>query len=234
LDREKIEKEIARKWRMGHALAVFDMCLWDIAGKAMNLPVYKLLGAQKDKVLAYACTLAYDTIEEYVDLARKCQKNGYRAYKIHSTQDWKKDIELCRALREAMGADMALMLDPVFGYDREGALKVGKEIEKLDFLYYEDPIPTSDIDGLAWLCRSLDIDIVVGEAIMSLYEYNSYIRRHAVDILRTGPITSCGITGMMKIAHLAEAHGMRCEPFNYGSMLAQAASFHVELANENC
>ena len=54
-DREKIEKKISRKWRMGHALAVLDMCLWDIAGKATGLPVYKLLGAQKDKVMAYAC-----------------------------------------------------------------------------------------------------------------------------------------------------------------------------------
>ena len=233
-DREKIEKAIAYKWRMGPALAVLDMCLWDIAGKAFDLPIYKLLGAQKDKVLAYACTLCYDTIEAYVNLALDCKNRGYKAYKIHATQEWRKDIDLCKAVREAVGDDMILMLDPVFGYEREGALKVGREIEKLDYLYYEDPIPTSDIDGLEDLCRRLDIDIVVGEDILSLQGYSEYIRRHATDIIRTGPITSCGITGMMKIAHLAEAYGMKCEPFNYGSMLAQAASFHVELANDNC
>lgn len=233
-DREKIEKTIGQKWRVGPALAVLDICLWDIAGKAMNLPVYKLLGAHKDKIPAYVCTLGYETIEEYVNLALECKNRDYRAFKIHSTQDWRTDIDLCKAIREAVGAEMTLMLDPIFGYDREGALKVGREIEKLDFLYYEDPIPSWDIDGLEGLCRSLDIDIVVGEDIQSLQEYNEYIRRHATDVLRTGPTTSCGITGMMKIAHLAEAYGMKCEPFNYGSMLAQAASFHVELANENC
>ena len=234
LDREKIEKQIANKWRMGPALAVLDICLWDIAGKALNLPIYKLLGAQKDKVLAYACTLGYDTVNEYVELARDCRKKGYRAFKIHATQQWHKDIDICRAVKAAVGDEMILMLDPVFGYDREGALKVGREIEKLDFYYYEDPIPTSDIDGLADLCRRLDIPIVVGEDILSLQGYGEYIRRHATDIIRTGPITSCGISGMMKIAHLAEAYGMKCEPFNYGSMHAQAASLHVELANENC
>ena len=233
-DREKIEKGISEKYWAGLAVSVLDICLWDIAGKALNLPVYKLLGAQKDKVPAYACTLGYDTIEEYVELAVECKKRGYRAYKIHPTQDWKKDIDLCKAVREAVGSDMILILDPVFGYDREGAIRVGREIEKLDFLWFEDPIPSSDIDGLEDLCRSLDIDIVVGEDISSLYQYSEYIRRHATDVLRVGPTTAYGITGMMKVAHLAEAYGMKCEPVNYGSLLAQAACFHVELANQNC
>ena len=233
-DREKIEKGISNKWGMGFALSVVDICLWDIAGKATDLPIYKLLGAHKDKIKAYVCTLGYDTIEEYVDLALECKKAGYKALKIHPTQDWRKDIELCKAVREALGKDMILMLDPVSFYDREGALKVGREIEKLDFLWFEDPIPSSDIDGLEGICRSLDIDIVVGESISSLYGYTEYILRHAMDVLRVGPSTAYGITGMMKVAHLAEAHGMKCEPVNYGSMLAQAACFHVELANQNC
>ena len=76
----------------------------------------------RDKIMAYACALVYDTIEEYVDLALECKRSGCKAFKIHPTKDWRKDIELCKAVREALGKDMILMLAPVSFCDREGAL----------------------------------------------------------------------------------------------------------------
>jgi len=233
-DREKIMMELSFKWRlMGNLLGIVDVLLWDIAGKALKVPVYKLLGARKEKVLAYASTLSYATDKEFVNLALECKRKGYKAIKFHTHQNWKKDIVLARTIREAVGDKMILACDPLNGADRNGALKLGRELEKLDFLWYEDPIPSSDMDGLEELCRRLDIDIVVGEDFSSIYQHAQYIRRHATDILRT-MTEQGGITGAMKVAHLAECFGMKCEPCNFGSMLVQAAHLHIELANDNC
>jgi len=233
-DREKLITELSFKWRYcNNLVSIIDILLWDIAGKTTKLPIYKLLGARKDKILAYVTTLSYDTDEEFVNLALECKKKGYIAFKFHTHQDWKRDIPLARAIRDAVGPDMVLACDPLNGGDRAGALKLGRELEKLDFLWYEDPIPSADIDGLVELCRKLDIDIVMGEDFTSMYQHTQYVRRHATDILRTATEQG-GITGAMKVAHLADCFGMKCEPTNYGSMLTQAAHLHVQLANDNC
>ena len=234
-DREKIITELSFKWRYpAYLLGIIDVLLWDVAGKVTEMPIYKLLGAQKDKILAYGTTLSYTTDEEFVNIALECKKKGYKAVKIHTHQNWKKDIALIRTVREAVGDDVLLMCDPLNGYiDRIDALKVGKELEKLDYLWYEDPLPSTDIDGLEELCKKLDIDIVMGEDFTSFSQHATYIRRNANDVLRTA-IEQGGITGAMKVAHLAECFGMKCEPGNYGSMPTQAAHLHIELANQNC
>jgi len=237
-DIEKIEKSQYSQYFYqsinNGVLCALDECLWDIIGKSLKLPVYKLLGSYREKILAYASTPNYEKEEDYIDLALKCKEKGYKALKIHPFRNWKKDISLCKAVRDAVGDEMILMLDPFNAYSREEALKVGRVIEKLDFYWYEDPIPTTDIDGLVDLCRSLDIEVLIGEHLSSLYEYSEYIRRHATDALRCIDVKVGGITSMMKIAHLAEAFGMKCEPHSWGSTITQAAHLHVMLAIENC
>jgi len=239
LDRGKIEK----LWSAfpydydplnNHVLCAIDVCLWDIAGKYFKVPIYKLLGSYREKVLAYASTQTYREVEEYVNVSLECQKKGYKAIKIHPTQNWKRDILVCKAVREAVGDEMTLMLDPVSAYNRDEALKVGREIEKLNFYWYEDPIPTTDVNGLADLCRSLDIEVLIGERIQSIYGYTEYIRRHATDALRCVAEELGGISPVIKIAHLAETHGMKCEPHSWGHTLIQAAHLHVMLAINNC
>jgi L-alanine-DL-glutamate epimerase-like enolase superfamily enzyme len=234
LERQKIFEELSFKWRYaGSLLAIIDVALWDIAGKAAKLPIYRLLGAAKHRILAYASTLSYSTDKEFIDLALDCKRKGYKAIKFHTYQDPRKDVALVRTIREALGEDMVLMWDPINAYDRADALMVGKELDKLAVLWYEDPIPSGDVYGLQELCRKLETDIVMGVDFTSLYQYADYARHHATDVLRTST-EFAGITGAMKVAHLAEGLGMKCEPANYGSMLAQAAHFHVELANNNC
>lgn len=215
-------------------LCAIDVCLWDIIGKYFKVPIYKLLGAYREKILAYASTPIYEKEEDYVNAALECQEKGYKAFKIHPTLNWKKDIKICKAVREAIGDDMILMLDPVGVYTREEALKVGREIDKLDFYWYEDPIPTTDIDGLTELCKLLNVRILIGEKISSIYGYTEYIRRHATDALRCVIETHGGINSAMKIAHLAETFGMKCEPHSWGHTLTQASHLHVMLAINNC
>lgn len=238
-DREKIEKRFSSwpyNWRLIHnsVLSALDICLWDIAGKALNLPIYKIIGGCRDKILAYASTQHYAREEDFIDIVRKCVDGGYKAIKIHPYQDWEKDIELCRVVRNEVGDEITLMLDPVGVYNRYRALKVGREIENLDFYWYEDPMPTTDIEGLTELCASLDIEVLIGEYIWNLSDYGVYIEKHATDALRCVAEKVGGITGMLKIAHLAEAYGMKCEPHSWGNVTQQAAHLHVMLAIENC
>jgi L-alanine-DL-glutamate epimerase-like enolase superfamily enzyme len=112
-------------------------------------------------------------------------------------------------------------------------MKMGRLLQDLNFIAYEDPIPTSDIDGLVELCSALDIPIHIGEFIFSPYNYGEYIRRGAVDVVRFITDNVGGITGGMKIARMAECFGLECAPHNWGEAFDHAVHFHCELAMPN-
>lgn len=234
---EQWTPEKRRVGQLSYASAI-DTCLWDILGKAVGLPIYRILGAYRDKVMAYASSHHHAKMEDFVNEALKCKALGFRAYKIHPPEikgghDYKLDIEVAKAVREAVGSDYILLNDPVGVYTREEAIKVGRALEKLDYVAYEDPIPTTDIDGLVDLTRALDIPIHIGEFIFSPYAYAEYIRRGAMDAIRFITDNVGGITGGMKIARLAECFGMECVPHNWGEAFDHAVHFHCELAMPN-
>lgn len=241
LDRMKIITQyhpMLRRRGQSPWAATIDICLWDILGKAVGLPIYKLLGACKEKVLAYASTHHLKTVQEFVDLTKQCLEQGFKALKIHPPElpdgcDYKLDIEVCKAIRDTAGKDFILLHDPVGIYNRFEALEVGRVLDQLDYYGYEDPLPTNDIEGYTELCRNLDVPIHCGEFIFSIYTYSEYIRRGAVDILRFIVDNIGGITAGMKVVHTAECFGMKCEPHNWGDTLEQAAHFHCELAMFN-
>jgi L-alanine-DL-glutamate epimerase-like enolase superfamily enzyme len=234
------EPQRRRVGQSSYASAI-DNCLWDILGKAVGLPVYRILGAYRDRVLAYASSQHHDTVQEFVDEVIECKRQGFRAYKIHPPDakvrggrvDYKLDIEVYKAVREAAGDDFLLLNDPVGVYTREEAMKVGRVMDELNYVGYEDPIPTTDIDGLVELCEAIDTPIHIGEFIYSIYNYPEYIRRGAVDVLRLIVDNIGGISAAMKVAHLAECFGMECAPHNWGSLFDHAVHFHCELAMPN-
>jgi len=228
-----------RRGQSSYAAAI-DNCLWDILGKSVGLPVYQILGPYRHRVLAYASSQHMRTVDEFVESVHKCKAEGFKAYKIHPPQlppnghsDYKLDMEVAKAVRQAAGEDFTLLMDPVGAYTRREALAVGRLLDELRFVAFEDPLPTTDIDGLAELARALDVPIHIGEFIFSIYNYPEYIRRGAVDVVRFIVDNVGGITGGMKIAHLAECFGMECAPHNWGDSLEQAAHFHCELAMPN-
>jgi len=229
------------KRRLGQSsyASAIDNCLWDILGKAVGLPVYRILGAYKNRVLAYASTQHHKTVEAFVTEVQKCKAEGFKAYKIHPPStpgggaDYKLDMEVAKAVRKAAGDDYTLLMDPVGVYTREEAIKVGRLMDELHFVAYEDPIPTSDIEGLVELCRALDVPIHIGEFIFSPYNYAEYIRRGALDVVRFIVDNIGGITGGMKVARLAECFGLECAPHNWGEVLDHAVHFHCELAMPN-
>jgi L-alanine-DL-glutamate epimerase-like enolase superfamily enzyme len=229
------------KRRLGQSsyASAIDNCLWDILGKAVGLPVYQILGAYRNRVLAYASSQHHSTLEEFVTEVQQCKAQGFKAYKIHppwlpdNAVDYRLDMEVAKAVRKHAGEDFPLLFDRVGGYTRDEAIKVGRLLDQLNYVSYEDPIPTSDIDGLAQLAQALDLPITIGEFIFSPYDYAEYIRRGACDVVRFIVDNIGGITGGMKVARLAECFGMECQPHNWGTALDHAVHFHCELAMPN-
>ena len=231
--------DLRRQGQLSYASAM-DNCLWDILGKAVGLPVYRILGAYKERVLAYGSSQHHKTLEEFVTEVRRCKEQGFKAYKIpppegdaDNPDNYKLDMEICKAVRQAAGDDFTLMLDPVGVYTRYQAIKVGRLLDELGYVVFEDPIPTTDIDGLVELCAALDVPVHIGEFLFSIYDYGEYIRRRALDALRFIVDNVGGITGGMKVGHLAECFGMPCAPHNWGTVFDQAVHFHCELAMPN-
>jgi len=238
LDREWIWQTLWRVERIYH-FSIFthsciDIALWDIAGKAANLPLCKLLGGYRDKIKAYKSSPLTMSVDTFVQEALKAKARGYHGYKLHPEGDPGKDLAACRAVREAVGDEMDLMLDPIGAYDHEGALKVARELERLGFLWLEEPLPDWDIHGNAELARAVDIPICGVEVLPgSIYGTAEYILQKGVDIVRSDVELKGGITGVMKTAHLSEAFGLNCELHTCLSALSNVANLHCACAMKN-
>jgi L-alanine-DL-glutamate epimerase-like enolase superfamily enzyme len=235
--REKIWNQLRERQRLhmgvlsDKVLCSVDLALWDLAGRALNLPVHKLIGATRDKARAYASTMCgddlpggLDTPEAYAKFALQCQARGYTAFKMHTwmppipgAPNPKRDVEACAAVREAVGPDMVLMLDSFHYYSREQALYLGRELERLNFFWLEEPMPEHSISSYVWLTEQLTIPIVGPEtAEGKMYTRAEWILRGASDISRGGVTDLGGITPLIKTAHLCESFGVRMEVHGNG------------------
>ena len=238
LDREKVWQKL---WKFSSrvrlsifALSCIDVALWDIAGKVSGMPVYRLIGSYRDQVPAYASSGVHRSIEPFVEEALQCKKRGYKAYKLHPPGIPEKDVEACRAVRKAVGEDMALMIDPTGAYDHRQAMWVGRRLEELNFYWYEEPIGDYEISGYAELCRALDIPVLAAELLPgSVYSLAEFIIRGATDIVRSDVYWKGGITGVMKMAHLAEAFGLKIELHHGASAIMDWANLHAMGAFKN-
>ncbi len=217
------------------AIGALDVALWDLVGKVAKLPIHRLLGCCRDKVPAYASSAYLPTPEDYAKEAISFKSRGWTAYKIHPHFNPKKDVAICRAVRKAVGDDMVLMLDAIWAYGYEDAVRVGRAIEELNFFWYEDPLAEDDLYNYVKLRQKLDIPILTTEyAPGGLYGLSPYILHGATDILRGDVAVKGGITALVKIAHLAEAFRMKCEVHHGGNSLNNVANLHVIMAIKNC
>jgi L-alanine-DL-glutamate epimerase-like enolase superfamily enzyme len=226
-----------RYGQLSYAAAI-DNCCWDILGKAVGLPVYRLLGAYRERVRAYASSQHLRTVDDFVADVKHAMSDGFTAYKIHppggaGSYDYKLDMEVIKAVRQTAGDAMPLMYDPVGVLTRDEAMKVGRLLDQLHYVSFEDALPTKDIDGLVELAAALDVPITMGEFLPSPYDYVPYILRGALDEVRFIGDNVGGITSGMKIARMAECFNMMCQPHNWGTTLDHAVHFHCELAMPN-
>ena len=228
LDRERLWQIMSRHYGFSEGLVGnIDCVLWDIAGQATGLSVSRLLGRARDRVKAYASTAPHlGAPEQYARHALDCKAAGYVAYKIHANIFWdprsnspapgrpaypREDVKICRAVREAVGDDMTLMLDPWGIYTLEEAVWVGERLEELDFYFFEHPMHERAIDPYRRLCAALRIPICGPElAPGGPFTRAEWALQHATDIGRTD-INFGGITGVRKAVDTYESLGMKCE-----------------------
>jgi L-alanine-DL-glutamate epimerase-like enolase superfamily enzyme len=240
LNRELLWQRVRQMDRWWGFLPIYahgpvDVALWDLGAKAANLPLYKFLGAYRKELPAYASSLILPTTADFVQQALDYKAKGYRAYKIHPWGDPARDIEAYRALRSSLGEDMVLMTDPVAGYNQQQALRIGRELERLNYHWFEEPLSDYDLYGYQELCRNLEIPIAAVESTPGgLFSTTQYITQRAVDIVRSDVSWKGGVTGLMKTAALCEAFGMNCEVHTTTNALLDAANLHVSCAIRNC
>ena len=214
------------------AMAAVDQALWDLAGRALGQPVYRLIGGYRDKVPTYGSTMCGDelkgglsTPQEYGDFALKLLARGYKAIKLHTwmppvsfAPSVVMDIKACAAVREAVGPDVPLMLDGYHNYSRIDALTIGRALEKLNFTWFEEMMNEQSMASYAWLADQLDIPIVGPESLSGKHHSRAdWVKAGACDILRAGVPGVGGITPTLKVAHLAESFGMQCEVHGNGA-----------------
>ncbi|MGB7752585.1 MAG: enolase C-terminal domain-like protein, partial [Candidatus Acidiferrales bacterium] len=211
------------------------ICLYDIAAKKAGMPLYKMLGAYRDKVPIYASSFVLASPEDYAKQAVEVKSRGWHAYKLHPPGKLAFDLAAYRACREAVGPDFRLMADPVAAYSHEEALRVGRELEKLNYYWFEEPLFDVDFSGLRKLTDKLDIPICGTEVLAgSHYSTAECLASRVVDIVRTDVSWKGGVTPVMKTAHLAESFGVRCELHTTIYHPLEIVNLHCCAAISNC
>ncbi|WP_226781522.1 enolase C-terminal domain-like protein [Oceaniglobus trochenteri] len=215
------ELDRLEEFHMTH-LGLIDHIAWDIKSRAAGLPIHQLLGGYDTAVPAYASTVTWDTMEEYEANIKRCMDVGFKAFKLHAWGDAKADAELCRQLRIWTGPDADLMFDGSAGWDFVTSLEFGRALENEGFLWYEEPMREFDLRSYTKLTEQLDIPVLACETSDGCHwNAAAWIDMGALDMMRTNTKYKGGFTGALKIAHLAESHGMRAQVHGMGHANAQ-------------
>lgn len=240
LAREKNLREFRdydRRWNHVpiYAYGPFDLACWDIVGQVAGLPVHDVIGRAHDALPTYASSMFLTGgPEAYAEQALAVKEAGLHGYKVHVPGPVQVDLEVHRAVREAVGPDFNLMSDPVATYTYPEALRVGRQLEELGYLWLEEPVYDYDFASLRKLSRDLDIPIAATETPAGAHFITAeFIATDCVDIVRTDPSWRGGITSSLKIAALAESFGMQCEVHTAIAHPMEFGNAHVALAIPN-
>ena len=214
------------------ALSALDIALWDLKGRHLGLPAYRLMGGPlRTRVEAYATGFyrkrAGDPIDYLLDEARERAAAGFRAIKLKLGFGIEADIHLCRAVRKAVGDGLAIMVDANHAYDATAAIRVGRAIEELDIAWFEEPVVPEDIAGYRQVKAALKIPIAGGEAEFTRWGFRPVLVDRAIDILQPDVCAAGGLSECKKIADMANAFGVRCNPHVWGTGVALAASLQL-------
>jgi D-galactarolactone cycloisomerase len=213
-------------------LSGVDIALWDIKGKRFGVPVYQLLGgAFRTEVQAYATGLyrqkSGDPLRYLAEEAAGYVAEGFKAVKLKVGFGVEEDAAVTRAVRSAIGADVALMVDANHAYDAVSAIRLGRKIEEYDIGWFEEPVPPEDLAGYRAVKAALTIPIAGGECEFTRFGFRELLVSHAVDIIQPDTCAAGGLSECKKIADMAEAFGVRYNPHVWGTGIAIAASLHL-------
>ncbi len=213
-------------------MGAVDMAIWDIIGKALGLPVYKVLGAFDEKIRVYAAGGYYQEGKTISDLVKEMEgyvNEGFRAVKMKvGGESFAVDVERVRAVREGLGPDIDIMIDANGKWRAYEAIRFGRAVEKYNPYWFEEPVEPDDYAGLAEVKKALDIPIVAGENEFTRWGCRELIEARSADILNFDTVIAGGITECRKIAAMASAYHLPVAPHGNPFM---AAHFLASISN---
>ncbi len=206
------------------AMGSVDIAVWDIIGKALDMPVYKVLGAHTDTLRVYAAGGYYRDDKSTADLVAEMEGyvgEGFRAVKMKvGGEAMNVDAERVSAVREAIGPDIDLLLDANNRWLAYDAIRFGRKVEKYEPFWFEEPVVADDFQGCAEVKRALDIPIVAGENEYTRWGTRDLIEHRSCDILNLDTVRAGGITEHRKISALASAYHIPVAPHGSPHMAA--------------
>ncbi|MEO0333495.1 MAG: mandelate racemase/muconate lactonizing enzyme family protein, partial [Bacteroidota bacterium] len=212
-----------------HAIGSVDLCVWDVVGKALGLPVHKVLGTFREQIPVYAAGGYYAEgkgIPKLVEEMEGYVTEGYKVVKMKvGYLDAKADAERTRAVVEALGDSARVMVDANNGYTSAyEAIRYGRMVEDLDLYWFEEPVAPDDWRGNAEVREALDIPVVAGENEYTRWGARDLVKNHSCDIINIDTIKGGGLTEMRKIAALCSAYHVPVAPHGFAHMNVHAVA----------
>ena len=236
-------------WRGGvvlmSALAGVEMALWDIKGKDLGVPVYKLLGGKvRDSVKCYAngWFAGAETPEEFAENAKIAVENWFsglkwdpfgKAYLNIDPKSLNDALDCVAAVKDAVGDKVHLIIEGHGRFNVPTAVRIGNALEKFGILWFEEPIPPDDKKGIAWVRSKISTPVSGGERLYSRFEYADYLRMECADFWQPDVSHAGGIMEVRKIASMAEAHYIPVCPHNPSGPVANAATLQLAACTPN-
>ena len=225
------------------AISGVDEALWDIKGKAYQIPVYQMLGGkQRDRILMYR-HINGDTVEELLKDAEAALKKGYKVlrYSMPEAEDGifdtrkmiRASVERTRQLREFVGEDIELIYDGHSRFNPARSIELCNAVAEYGLLFMEDPLIADDLEDYRTLRQHTNVPIGTGEKLGPIWDYTTLIGDRLIDYVRTDICNCGGITSMKKIAVYAESAHMDMVPHGLRTFIGMMSAFHVDISTPN-
>ena len=214
-----------------------DVALWDIKAKAAGMPLYRLLGGCHEQIRAYASAGFYAPGKGVKELAGEMAsyvQEGFTGVKMKIGRlSPAEDVARVRAVREAIGDNIDLLVDGNNAYTSYQAIRIGRRMEEYNIFWFEEPVPAEDIEGSAAVAAALDTPVAAGENEFTRYGFRDLIINKAIDIGQPDVTWCGGITEAKKIAGMASAWNIYCVPHSFSSAVALVANLHFSASIPN-
>lgn len=230
-------RDFGQKGTYVEAISALDIALWDLAGQAAGLPVWKLLGGRfRDRVMAYATGCYYpEDFQDMPKLLRALEQevlgyadSGFGLLKIKiGLLPLARDIERIRVIRAAVGPGIGLLVDANHGYNAAAAVRMGRLMEPFDIRFFEEPVPPEDRDGYRKVRAENPIPVAGGECEFTRYGFRDLIAGGCVDVVQPDLAVCGGFTAWTQILAFANAYNIATVPHVWGSGIAVAAALHA-------
>jgi D-galactarolactone cycloisomerase len=222
-----------------------EVAVWDLVGRALGQPLWRLLGGRSESLVAYASSAEPAPPDERARRCAALREAGVRAAKLRfAADDWRAGVEVVEAVRDAVGPDFAIMVDANHGWRMPGdlqprwdvptAIACARALEPLGVEWLEEPLRTDDVEGYAALRRATSLRIAAGEMVRDAAAARDLVVRGGVDVIQPDVVLAGGIGGARRIAAVADLHGRTWSPHTWSNGYGLVANLHAALAFSTC